>query len=180
MGAAFCGVSQKVLSIPKSATLTIDNLTYGPGIVDVYTQTKCTNIRAVLSATAGTAASGTITYTTAPADGNCVYLNGVVYQFETVNSATVSGYVKVVNSATANTAWTNLKNAINLQDQAVTATINTGTGVVTLTSNYSGVYGNSYTIADGDASAAHTTGATFSSANLASGANGTIPVVTIW
>ena len=186
MGAKFN--TNKVLTVPKSSSLTLNALSFGPGYIDPFTLTKCSAIRGLLGgATAGTAGAATINYTTPgqPTDGMCVFLNGIVYEFtnnENDGNPLHAAYVQVPILSTAALTWTNLKTIFNLQEQAAVAIINTGTSVLTLTSTYAGVAaGTAFAIADGDAAAANTTGATFNHANLATGAaNGTIPVVMIW
>ena len=186
MGAYFG--NNKVITVPKSSSLAIDELTFGAGITDPYTNQRCDAIRLLLGgATAGTAGAATINYATPgqPTDAMCVFLNGVVYEFtnnENDGNPAHSAYIQVPILGTAALTWTNLCTIFNLNEQGAIATINTGTTTITLTSTYSSVaQGTAFVIADGDALAAHTTGATFNHANLATGAvNGTIPVVMIW
>ena len=179
--------TNKVMTVPPGATLSLDNLSFGPGYVDPWTLNKADAVRALLSGTAGTSGTATINYTTPgqATDGMCVYLNGVVYEFtnnENDGTPAHSAYIQVPILGTAALTWTNLTTKFNANEQGAVMTINTGTSIITMTSTYAGTAaGTAFAVADGDAAAANTTGATFNHATLATGAvNGTIPIVHLW
>ncbi len=131
-------------------------------------------LRAKLDVASGTLASGTFSYAaTQPANGNTVVINGTTYEFSSDASA-APGNIYVQIGASADASWTNLMNAVNATDQAVTASINTGTDVLTITSNYGGSTGNAIGISTAIG------GVTVSGANLAGGVGGVLPVFHIW
>jgi hypothetical protein len=173
------GSESKILIVETQSSLSIDEITFGPGFMDPVTGKIAKLIRAIAGSSSGTAASGTITYTTKPTDGNQVSINGTNnYIFVSALDGRASaaatyfnlgtGVVQVLIGATKDTAYTNLVAAIIANDLTLTASVNTGTGVVTVTCLFSGTGGNSDVFADGTSA----TGSTFSgSGTLASGSN---------
>jgi hypothetical protein len=161
--------------VPPQREFALDQQTFGQSIYDEYHGVRLSHVRAKLDALDGTLASGTIIYSGNPTDGQKVIINGITYEFDSTGSV-LSTSTPVTIAGSADLTWTNLVNAVNAADQAVTASINTGADTVTITSNYGGTYGNSTTISDGVPG----TGATFSGATLAGGAGGVLPVFHIW
>jgi len=157
---------------PAKTVLSFDDQTFGPGIYEETHQRRVTRLRAKLSAGIGTLASGTIDYSGSgqPTDGQTVEINGTTYEFNSDSLAT-SGNIVVTIGADQDATWTNLANKINETDQAIYASIDTGTDTVTIESNYGGTTGNSVVIADVD------TGATFSGATLTGGTGGYAPII---
>lgn len=158
----------------EAANITMDLLTYGVAVDDVTRGDKCTRIRAKLDGNVGTPASATITYAGNPTDGQTITIGTQVYEFVDDASTSNNSYVGVAIGGSADTTWQTFVTAVNETDQAVTLTINTGTNVITVTSNYGGTSGDGYVVADG------TTGATVSG-NLAGGiGTGVTPILMIW
>jgi hypothetical protein len=162
--------------VPSQQFSTFDNITFGDGASDNASDENLSHIRAKMGTDEGTFATATIDYSGSgqPANGQLVNIGPYVYEFssdENVNDGNT--YVEI--GVSADDSWTNLVNAINVKDQAVTASIDTGLDVVTITSNYGGDYGNGYVVADG----ASPTGAVFSG-NLAGGIGGVAAVVHVW
>lgn len=164
------------IACPPQTNLAFDGQCFGPGVLDETLGKKITKVRGLLSVATGVLASGTIDYSGSgnPADGNQFDVNGVTYEFHNDGSVSSDSVVPVAIGLSADASWTNAIAAINGYDQGVTATINTGTDIVTITSNYGGTTGNAIAIAD------VSTGATFSGATLAGGSGGVLPIIHIW
>lgn len=120
------------------------------------------------------AASGTITFTGQPADGETVTIGGTTYTFKT----TLSAAYQVKIGATANETADNLRRAINDAgvegtnygtgtDPHPTVTATVSTNVVTVTAKVKGAAGNSIALSKTSANI------TLSGANLSGGVDGT-------
>ena len=157
--------------------MVFDDLSFGPGFSDIALAKAVSKIRGILSSASGTLASMTITYAASPANGKCVKLNGIVYEFSSDQSV-APGRIKVNIGVSADDTWTNLVTAVNATDQSLTLTIDTGTNVVTVTSNYGG--NSLIPTVDGDEGGANTTGETFSGATTSGGSGGVTPTIHIW
>jgi len=170
--------TDKSISIGPQALFTFDQQTFGSGFNDKSIAKEVTRIRAKLSLAVGVLATGTIDYSISgqPVNAMTVEINGTVYEFAGDASAD-PGRVRVDIGVDADASYTNLINAINAFDQSVTASIDTGLDVVTITSNYGGTMGNAIAINDGGV---NPTGATFSGATLAGGSGGVTPIIHIW
>lgn len=164
------------IACPPQTNLVFDSQSFGPGIDDETLGKKVTKVRAYLSLAVGVLATGTIDYSGSgnPTDGQQFTINGVTYEFTNDGSPTSDTVVPIAVGVSADASWTNTVAAINGYDQAITATINTGTDILTITSNYGGITGNLITLAD------VTTGATFSGATLTGGLGGVLPIVHVW
>ena len=105
---------------------------------------------AVLTEVGGAAATGTITITTNPSDGDTVTVNGVHITFKT---ASPTGN-QVLIGASATATATNLAAFLNAASQAAlsVATYVAAAAVVTATYDVKGVAGNSFTLVSGQAS----------------------------
>lgn len=170
------------ITVQESGMFTLDNQSFGPGFSDESLGKAITRIRAKLSADSGTFSSMTIDYDNGgapiqPTNGMCVKINGIVYEFSD-DASVAPGRQKVVIGANADASWTALKDKINAVEQSVTVTIDTGTNILTVTSNYGGA--SAIATLDGDEAAANTTGAVFSGAATSGGANGITPIFHIW
>lgn len=154
--------------------IAFDNLTFGPGVSDETYGTNTRKIRAMIDTNQGTPASATIQYSGNPSNGESVMIDGRRYEFCDDQSAT-PGSVQVDIKASADLSWSELVLKIQENNKNVTASINTGTDTVTITSNYGGDTGNGVECADGTPG----TGATFSG-NLSGGTGGIAPTITIW
>jgi hypothetical protein len=76
--------------------------------------------------------TGTISYTGDPNDGDTITIGGATYEFD--NDCIVApGNIVVLLDLSPDQTFTNLTNAINATSSQVTASINTGTNVVTIT-----------------------------------------------
>lgn len=162
-----CGTSQFFV---------LDSMMFGPSVEDQETGLKTLKVRAKLkSGTAqGTAASATIIYTINPTDGHAFEINGTTYEFCEDGSVSDQSFVKIDIKASADLTWTEAVAIINATEQAVTASINTGTDTVTITSVAGGSAAAAITTAD------ISTGATFSGATLSGQAGGVTPTFHIW
>lgn len=110
----------------------------------------------------------------APSDGDTVTINGTVFEFCNDQSTSDPDYVKVdINAADQEVSWQNLVTAINNNEQAVTASIDTTTNIITITANYGGTSGNGIQV-ESDVTGVVVSG------NTASGANGILPTFHIW
>lgn len=156
---------------------TFDQLTYGASVFDDSDLVYCTKIRAKLDLAQGVFASATIGYGVSgnPTDQMTVEVNGKIYEFSADASKDPGSHVLVPIGASADLTWTSFRDEINANEQALTASIDTGTDVVTLTSNYGGSSGDGLVIVDG----ASPTGAVFSG-NTAGGSGGVLPTFHIW
>lgn len=162
------------LSVGVQQFFTLDFLQFGPTITDETEQRVCNYILGKLNVAQGTQASGTLSYAAAnPADGETVTINGIVYQFCDDLSTSNPSYYKVDIGASADASYTNLVNRINLTQRYVYATIDTGTDIVTLESNWGGTSGNAITLAT-------TTSATPSGATLSGGTGGVLGSYHVW
>jgi hypothetical protein len=186
--------SNAVFAVAPGETAAWDNLTFGPSFSDPFTSgsnAQCKVIRGLLSGTKGTAGQATINYSGSgnPTDKKCVFINNCVYEFTSNENDSVAAaaalsaganYQAVAIGASAATTWASFATVFNAFEQGAAAVQTTN--VITFTSTYAGVAaGTAFALADGDASAANTTVATFNHANLATGAvNGTIPIINIW
>lgn len=169
------GSEIKSIVAQTSGSITLDNLSFGPGIRDDFSGKECQRIRALLSATAGVSGSATINYTgITPTDGMLVNIGDLIYEFSSDKSP-ASGHIAVDIGASADASWTNFVTVVNANDQASLLTINAGTKIVTVTSNYVGSYSDGYTVADGSVP----TGAVFSG-NTAGGSGGITPTLMVW
>ncbi len=172
-GASFAATKQIVVGAQQF--LVFDDMLFGPETQDESTGVTTVKVRAKLGTLQGVQSTGTIGYAAAnPTDGMSVVINGVVYEFSGDKSAAVAN-VKVDIAATADLTYTNLVSVVNATEQAVTASVNTGTDVFTLTSVGGGT-ASLITIADG----AVPTGATFSGATLTGWSGGVTPIFHIW
>lgn len=153
---------------------TLDNLMYGPGITDESEARNTNYILGRLDVAQGTQATGILTYTGQPADQEFITLMGADYEFSSDSSKQSGSEYIVAIGATANVTYTNLVTAINLSQRHVKASINTGTGEVTLTANPGGTSGNTITFSE---SASNVTA---SGAVLSGGAGGVLPDIHIW
>jgi len=173
LGRAFSGYRDIV--VPPSQFAAFDNITMGCGARDNITDETLSHVRAALASPSGTPASATIGYAAAqPSNEELINIGTKVYEFssdESVNGDNI--YVEI--GVDADASYTNLVAAIIGEDQSLTASVDTGTDVVTVTSNYGGTYGNGVVCADG----ATPTGATFSG-NLAGGTGGIAVSVHVW
>lgn len=163
---------------PPQQFFVLDNLTFGPGIIDDTTGEKATRVRAKLQdVQEGTFATATINYSGSgqPSDQMTVEVNGLIYEFSDDLSKEPGSSVRVPIGVDADATWTNFVAAIIANEQALTPSIDTGADIVTLTSNYGGAYGDGLVIQDG----ATPTGATFSG-NTAGGTGGAVPIFHIW
>ena len=137
---------------------------------------------ATISQTGGTAATGTITVATNPANGNTITVNGAVVTFKTAlaNDGTLEC---LIGAATSNTA-ANLSAMLNASTdyRIATATYSVAASVVTVkygsnlvygTNGKKGVEGNSFTLATGGA------WVTVSGATLTGGADPTAQSVSV-
>lgn len=170
MGDAFENVADII--VPPDGYFTFDNMSFGPAIADNTYGVKVTHIRAKMSAQSGTKASATIEYSGNPSDGETFEIGDKTYEFSADQSA-APGNIKIDILGSEDLTWAEAVDVINANDQAVTASIDTGTNTVTITSNYGGAEGNGYVVVDGD------TGATFSG-NLSGGTGGESPIFNIW
>lgn len=167
----------KVLIVSPQQFFTIDNLSYGPGIFDDSSGLRVTKIRAKLEISEGVFASATIDYSGSgnPVDGMTFDINGKIYEFSADMSKDPGNNVLVPISGSGDATWTTFMTKVNASEQAVTATIDTGLDIVTITSNYGGAYGDGLVVADG----AVPSGAVVSG-NLAGGSGGLNPIFHIW
>ena len=163
-----------------SEFMVLDDLCFGPAVIDESEGTKVTSVRARLGTTSGTQASGTIDYSGAPDiipnNEETVEINGLIYEFSNDTSKETTSDVLVAIGVSADATWTNLVNAINANDYDVRASIVTATNIITITAVVGGADGDAITIADG----ANPTGAAFSGATLSGSAGGITPVIHIW
>lgn len=168
---------EKDIVVTRSQLLAFDNLTYGPTVADfVHSGLKVTRIRARLANATGTLATGEIVYSANPTNGMLVEVGEFEFEFSDDASA-APGRVRVDIGADADESWTNFVSVVNQTEQAVTASIDTGTDTVLITSNYGGVTGNGFKVKDGS----NPTGATFPVGDeLSGGEGGVAPIFHIW
>jgi hypothetical protein len=124
------------------------------------------NVSAVTVAKPGTAATGTITLSTAPpVDTDSVTIGGVAYTF----AAVPAGANDVPLGATLADAATNLAAAINADDAANAFSATVAGAVVTIHADATGVGGNAITLAKAAATPANVTvsGATLAGGSVA-------------
>lgn len=105
---------------------------------------------ATLNQSGGTAAAGTLTVATLPADGDTVTVNGTVFTFKTASPV---GNQVLIGGTVAATA-TNLKNVLTASVVAnvAVATYTVSGAIVTATYKSQGVAGNAFTLASAQAS----------------------------
>lgn len=105
---------------------------------------------ATLNQSGGTAASGTLTVATVPADGDTVTVNGTVFTFKTASPVGNQVLIGVSAAATA----TNLKNVLAASAVAnvAVAVYTVNSAIVTATYKQQGVVGNAFTLASAQAS----------------------------
>lgn len=142
--------SEVAIACPPQTNLAFDAQSFGPGILDETLGKKITKVRALLSVAVGVLATGTIDYSGSgnPTDGQQFTLNGVTYEFHSDMSVSSDSVVPIAIGASADITWTSARDAINTQEQAVRASINTGTDILTITSNYGGTTGNAIALVD--------------------------------
>lgn len=169
--------SDHCITVGPQQLMVFDDLSFGPGFSDIVLGKAVSRIRGKLSTLTGVLGSMTITYAANPSNGKCVKLNGTVYEFSSDLSVT-PGRVKVDIGVSADATWSNLVTAVNAYDQSLTLSIDTGTNVVTVTSNYGG--NSTLATVDGDEGGSNTTGETFSGATTSGGSGGVTPVMHIW
>lgn len=168
---------QRDIVCPPNQFFTFDNLTFGPGIIDDTTGKRCNAVRAKLSFAQGVDSSATIDYSGSgnPTDGMLIEVDGKVFEFSDDLSKDPVHDALIPLGATADDSWTYACNVINNTIQGVTATIDTGTDIVTISSNYGGAFGDGVVIQDGSVP----TGATFSG-NTTGGSGGVPAIFHIW
>jgi hypothetical protein len=112
---------------------------------------------ATLTQTGGTKASGTVTITTNPSDGETIIINGVTITFKT---AVANNQTQVLIGASSAATATNLSNFINATSNPLLSLVDASpsTNVVTLTYEFVGVEGNTFTTVTGTAAAKVTMG----------------------
>jgi hypothetical protein len=170
------GNTDRDIEVEPNTTVFYDNQSFGPFSEDHTKESRVTHIRAICESALGTPASATIVYPVAiPADQETIEVNGKIYEFSNDMSKDPSHDVIVAIGVNNDVSWTNMANAINANEQAVSVSIDTGTNTITITSNYGGDYGDGLVVQDG----ANPTGATFSG-NLAGGTGGGEVVVHVW
>lgn len=150
----------------------LDNLMFGPLVIDESTGLHTNKIRARLGTAQGTAATGTISYVANPADGMKCTVDGKVLEFSNDASKQPTSDYLVVIAATADLTWANFAATVTANIQSVQAV--QAPGVVTITSVAGGALANAIAIAD------VSTGATFSGATLLGATGGVRPVFHIW
>lgn len=124
------------------------------------------NVSLVTAGKAGTAATGTVTFSTAPpVDGDSVTVGGVAYTFK----AAPAGVNDVALGATLAEAAANLAAAINADAGANAFSANAVAAVVTISADATGVGGNAITLAKVAATPANitTSGATLAGGSAA-------------
>jgi hypothetical protein len=138
---------------------------------------------ATLIETGGTNATGTITITTNPADGDTIVVNGVTITFKTALTGVEN---EVLLGASSAITATNLAAALNASNdpKIAAATYSAATTIVTVkygnaviygTTGMKGTEGNSFTLVTGTAA----TKVTMSGATLAGGANSTAKKIAV-
>ena len=152
--------------------VTFDGQTFGSFADETAGFQMATKLRAKLSTAVGSLASGTLTFSGQPSDGQILTINGIVYEWSD-DASSAPGRVRVEIGATANDSYTNLSTAIANNDPNLTAML-VGS-VVTLTSNFGGTDGNAMTLSVGTTSNVIASGATF-----AGGSGGVTPIFHIW
>lgn len=164
----------KNICIPANSYVTFDDQLFGQA-------NGHEKFRAKLATATGTAASGTLDYDNTampvnPSDGQTVTVNGYVYEFSNDGSiANPSGSnIKVDIKATADLTWTEFVAVVNATDQAVTASVNTTSNLVTITSNYGGATGDAMTLVSG------VTNVVASGGTLSGSSGGIVPIFHIW
>lgn len=161
----------KSMVIEPGADLSLDQMCFGPGFLDPWSKKKTVFVRALLSATGGTAASATMTKTGNFTNGMQFTLGANTYTFQSKYS-NASPY-NVPIGATLAISLTNLVAAVNAADFNVFAS--TSATVFTITANYIGTGMNTYVFVD------VSTGAVFTGSGvLASGAGGSAIDCMIW
>lgn len=99
----------------------------------------------VASVAGGTAATGTITLNTLPADGDTVTVNGIVFTFRTAPTTSL----EILIGATVNATVATFVDRLNGSTDAalsIATYVNSGSGVLTITHDV-GAAGNSFTLA---------------------------------
>lgn len=164
------------LEVGTQQFFTLDNLQFGPGIIDDTSEKRTTVIYAKLDIAQGTPASGTIDYSVSgqPSDENTIEINGIIYEFSDDESKDPNNSQIVAIGASADDTWTNLVNKVNAVDPGCRLSIDTATDIVTVTAVYGGDYGQIINLNDGG------TGATLSGASLSGGSGGVLPTFHIW
>lgn len=153
--------------------LVLDEQSFGPGCYDEVLGFNATKIRGMIKSNSGVLATGVLTYTGQPANGEIVEINGVDYQFETVLGDLTNGNTPVLIGADADASFANLVVAVT--DQAVTLVQDTMAGTVTVTSNYGGATGNAITT-----TTTIPVNASWGAAALSGGTIGIAPIIHIW
>lgn len=165
-------VQTPCIDVPPLGLFVFDHQSFG-GAFDVTTSmARHDRVRGRLSVASGVLATGTIAYVNNPSDGHTVVINGITYEFSSDASAQ-SGRVYVAIGATADDSFENLADAIEDNDQDLSAAAAAGT--LTLTSNLGGTDGNAITMVNGSL-----VGATFSGGTLSGGSGGETPIIHIW
>lgn len=127
---------------------------------------------ASIVSTGGVAATGTITVTTNPTNGQTIIVNGKTVTFKTAGTEKADAYsLEVALGATAAATAANLAAALNKSNvpEVALATYTVAAAVVTVTSKFKDTTGNSFTLLTGTAAGA----VTMSGGTLTLGANGT-------
>ena len=164
--------------VGPTSFMSLDNQTFGTIVLDDTTLERVTRVRAKLEASDdGVFSFATIDYSGSgnPADEQTIEINGKIYEFSNDMSKAPSHDYLVEIGASDDDSYNNLLILVNSVEQALTATINTGTDLLTLTSNYGGAYGDGLVVVDGS----NPTGAAFSG-NTSGGSGGVLPVIHIW
>lgn len=159
------GSEVKSVVVEPGASLSLDELSFGPGFRDPWAMKKVSYVRAIMSGTSGTAAAATATYASNITNGKQITIGANVYTFESAygNNSPFNIPIGVSLAATLGNAVA----AINAADPSVFASASAT--VLTVTSNFTGTGMNSYVFVDGPVA----TGGTFTGAGTLGGAGAT-------
>ncbi len=173
----------QVANVDVSSKYVFDQLLFGPGVNDINGR-RISMILIKPASDTGTADFDSFTYATAdiPPAGSTIIMgpsgNQRTFRFvEVLGSGLAANEFEVLIGASADATWTAFVAACNLKEPRVTASINTGSNTVTITSNMGGNYWNaSYLLANGSVSP----GAVYAAGLLDGGSGGIAVVAHVW
>lgn len=161
--------NQVCMDILPQGLVTFDQQTFGSFQDESADIAMSTKLRAKLSVLAGVLATGDITYSGQPTNGESFTMNGIVYEFSS-DASVVPGRIKIDIGGSANATYDNLVTVVNDSDPNVVAV--RALTVVTFTSSYGGTDGNAMTLT-GSVTNAVLTG-------FSGGSGGVTPIIHIW
>ena len=159
--AALAARSQRVSVKQISPVITVTAIERGSGGNEIGFSATVPDAGYVLNPSGGflsgggqAHAKGRLDYTGQPTDADTIQVGSTVFEFDS-NSSVVPGHVAVTIGTTADNTYTDLANAIILQDEA-DAVIDTSINRVSLTAIVSGVAGNSIVFSESAANVSAT------------------------